>query len=327
MDIKLLNYKNIELVKDFVLPNVLESEECSEYWFVTAIDEKEGVLGVLTLNPLAVEPSILSIAVTPSHHREGIATTLIKAAKEKIYEGGENSIYAVTSDEAVKSLLEHNNFEIVNEFNTYRFTAKEAIDKISGGKALKEAKRIVSFKELEDKDLRDINNYLAESGIYSMIKRDEYDAELSVFSVKEDEVTGGILVSKLDEKLLEISWLYQSSDEDSKNLINLFMQLCLLVQKKGLSDAEILVTCLEEKIDKFVQSMISGVKPVNTMRAYKYHIAGVQEDPVFEAVDTTVQKSCEGCKYHTGDYMSCDLYDRKPGCVFYDEKCPSYEAE
>lgn len=51
-----------------------------------------------------------------------------------------------------------------------------------------------------------------------------------------------------------------------------------------------------------------------------------QADPVFEVVDTTVQKSCEGCKNHTGDYMSCDYYDRKPGCVLYDEKCPSYET-
>lgn len=362
MKIHSLTWQQASQLSAFILPEVLELPDLENFCYLAAAETGRGILGLAVIDPRADGPLLLSIAVSPTARREGVASRLLEAAVEVLRSNGGATLtveHSMAPEDwpALDNLLEKNGFfQTEPERCAYQIPlAKLAAHPVLAATHGHTSPCLFPMSNLSPVQLRAFRMEMQERELFAPAVLQQCDSRLSFFWLEDGHVQACLLMVSPEDGVLVNLWTYLSASIKNKQaLLHLFAAGMTAAQNTMAPDTQVFFSCQNEASDHLIHHFAPHAAPVQIMRVYTR--ATAPEEDVLPEVDsqpddsepddnaavtleeraerwadvqftpvTEVDPTCRNCAHRIpSQALSCRAYQRKPGPVFYGEPCPSF---
>lgn len=255
----------LELFRD-ILPREFESKRKSNTFLLGALDEEGEACGVLWYIFTGYAYEILFMGVHPDHRRQGVGTLLLQSFFESLYKMNKvfpvNIVYLKEDTEDFEEFIKaQKNLLFEEPDQHYKIRKFDRDHSKIYQKMLEKKSKAKPFFQQSMRSRKEFLREQQEKGLYYMDSSDlegsEYDEDLC-FCVEENEhIFGVLLVKKLSENIMELSYMYVD-EERSAAALNMMAALGKAVEEKY-PDAALTVQTVNEKSS----NLLKGVFPEN----------------------------------------------------------------
>ena len=341
-------------LKDFIRPEVWEMPECKSFWYLAAKNEQNDVVGAIAVDPVEPEARLLSIAVSPSCTRMGVATELLDRAIRLLDKAGIHWLGATHTLPpqgwgALGTLLERNGFVLDGgERYAYEITLGEItahplleLQQPPAGPAC--------LADLSHLEYRSLVGLLSKNKIAPTVLQ-QCDPTCSFVYRRGQNMEAMFLLSTPGEGMIVNLWTWLSAaSAHSRAPIELFFAAFQKAAQTCPPDTRVLFTCINEASDRLLHHFFPNIQPVQALRTYYTSTDGgdiPQEEeeqprqaaPAGTAPDRQAYWSdlhleladdsdlyCARCRFRSAaDMTSCEKYLVKPGEVLYGAPCAQF---
>lgn len=229
---EIVSPKQAKEFSEFLLPYILDDEEFNSFWFYVAIKD-ERVVGMLCESGTKAMPEILSIGVSPKYKGQGIGKGLlafaIKEMTDRIPEEEfeiPNAISArlvtpVGRMDDLKRLFEGAGFVADSESKYYKVPIamldfnpvvqnEKSIKKVE---KLRAEKTILSLREASPAMIKAFGKRMMDEGMIAKLDTGVLDEKLTFFATDGNEIAGGVLFKKEENRLIQNLLLYVDEEK------------------------------------------------------------------------------------------------------------------
>lgn len=286
-------------LQPFVRPEVWESPDRGQYWFLAATDEErpDGILGATVIDPVMPDATLLSIAVSPAHQHQGVATMMINRAIDLLAQAGVTGLRAICALSEqdwipVRNLLTFNDFELeVESAATYAVPLGELLAHPMLA-ARPQNPQAVSLASLTAADRGSLAAILKKQQVSPAVIQ-ECDPACSYVHRNGDTIDAMFLLGKLPNGSLNNLWTWLSTKSgSSRSLIDLFSYAFHQAAKSSPPETQVTFTCLNEASEKLLHHFLPDNTPASFACSY-YTLTAYDDGEETPEVDTGYQLAPE----------------------------------
>ena len=342
---------------EFILPAVLKDEDFDLFTFYGAISGNT-LCGILVSDIREFDPEILSFGVSPEYENNGIAKGLLSHALYDLFsyfdrdavEGIPNQVSARVVEKAGKlgkmdHILSGFGFEPVDKGEFCEISIKDikTNEYVQHPKILKKLNkpgrktRYLSLKDMPHAPIHAFSNKLIEQNLFPGIAIEDLDEDLTIFGMRDNEISLCILFLKENQGVVQNNFLYQMKMDGmgAIELLYLMSMSATCAINKFPEDTRLsfwLNTDITRKIMEYMfpeavcaEEAISYELPFTTLQ--KRRESKFTDDLAFNLL-TSENSICAKCKHCMADkVMECEKYYQKPDSVFEGSECELYEEQ
>lgn len=258
-------------LRPFIRPGVWELPDRGQFWYLAAVDRDRQVVGAAVIDPAMDEAALLSIGVSPSCLRRGVASELLGSAigmldKAKI-PGLRVSCALPPADwQALGNLLELNGFSL-QEMH-YAYTAR--LDELLAHPMLAqpaESPHFVSVAALSRMERGELAAYLGKMGVSPVVLQ-ECAPAYSFVARGAQGFEAMFLLGQPGEGTMENLWTWLRTAGSSRMLVGLLSLAFHKAAETCPPETNVLFTCVNEASDRLLHHFLPDRQPTQCVRVY-----------------------------------------------------------
>ncbi len=340
MRYELISPESARALEGFLPQYVLDNPDFNKLFFYAATGDDGGAVGVAAVDPLALEPELLSIGISSSFEGKGYGSALLSFICTDLFEKqGEECLIRASMNLPLSDWgkLEYfftkNNFVLNEDSPVYNVKLSEAMDSeiLKNAASRASLKGLLQLKDVPDNKLRVFSHSIVNKGLFNSIGRNGLDEDVSIFYMPGDEIAACALFAKSGD-VLQNTWVYVDPElSGGMTFASLLSEAAGYASKKYPPDTVVSFIAVEDNSRELIKKVLPDIEPATEIRTYTKLLTGLddtslegRDDPQFEEVSEG-NMCCADCANSMGEIFECRIYSRKPDAVVDGESCLYFE--